>query len=330
MRKIYMLTMSLFVCMGAFSGNVNGTISDNLKWTFTDDGTLTISGTGEMEHADGNSGYAWGTDNHTLDRSLIKKVVVEEGVTSLGEYIFWDCPSLTEIKLPNSLTTLRKECFKHCTALKSITLPDNISMIDESAFEECNALETVTFPKSLKEVSTKAFYNCNLKKVDLSQTQVETIGMGAFAHNAQCEEVYLPKTLKTFEGEDEGAFSSCGVKKAVCSAVEPPKTISGVYDFISGEKKTDPVEWVDIFTGTDDDFVLEVPAGSEDKYRSANGWKNVASNITTGIRGVKAAQAKVGVYDITGKRYMNHADAQTVSTLQHGVYIINGKKVLVK
>ena len=330
MRKIYMLTMSLFVCMGAFSGNVNGTISDNLKWTFTDDGTLTISGTGEMEHADGNSGYAWGTDNHTLDRSLIKKVVVEEGVTSLGEYIFWDCPSLTEIKLPNSLTTRRKECFKHCTALKSITLPDNISMIDESAFEECNALETVTFPKSLKEVSTKAFYNCNLKKVDLSQTQVETIGMGAFAHNAQCEEVYLPKTLKTFEGEDEGAFSSCGVKKAVCSAVEPPKTISGVYDFISGEKKTDPVEWVDIFTGTDDDFVLEVPAGSEDKYRSANGWKNVASNITTGIRGVKAAQAKVGVYDITGKRYMNHADAQTVSTLQHGVYIINGKKVLVK
>ncbi|MFQ9997335.1 MAG: leucine-rich repeat domain-containing protein, partial [Hoylesella buccalis] len=267
MRKIYMLTMSLFVCMGAFAGNVNGTIGDNLKWTFTDDGTLTISGTGEMEHADGNSGYAWGTDNHTLDRSLIKKVVVEEGVTSLGEYIFWDCSSLTEVKLSNSLTTLRKECFKHCTALKSIILPDNISMIDESAFEECNALETVTFPKSLKEVSTKAFYNCNLKKVDLSQTQVETIGMGAFAHNVQCEEVYLPKTLKTFEGEDEGAFSSCGVKKAVCSAVEPPKTISGVYDFISGEKKTDPVEWVDIFTGFDENFVLEVPAGSEDKYK---------------------------------------------------------------
>ncbi len=173
MRKIYMLTMSLFVYMGVFAGNVNGTIGDNLKWTFTDDGTLTISGTGEMEHADGNSGYAWGTDNHTLDRSLIKKVVVEGGVTSLGEYIFWDCPSLTEVKLPNSLTELRKQCFKHCTALKSIILPENISMIEESAFEECSALETVTFPKSLKEVSTKAFYNCNLKKVDLSQTQVE-------------------------------------------------------------------------------------------------------------------------------------------------------------
>ncbi len=299
MRKIYMLTMSLFVYMGVFAGNVNGTIGDNLKWTFTDDGTLTISGTGEMEHADGNSGYAWGTDNHTLDRSLIKKVVVEGGVTSLGEYIFWDCPS-------------------------------NISMIEESAFEECSALETVTFPKSLKEVSTKAFYNCNLKKVDLSQTQVETIGMGAFAHNAQCEEVYLPKTLKTFEGEDEGAFSSCGVKKAVCSAVEPPKTISGVYDFITGEKKTDPVDWVNIFSGFDDDFVLEVPAGSEEKYRSANGWKNAANNIATGIRGVKASQGKVGVYDITGKRYMNHDDAQTVNTLQRGVYIINGKKVLVK
>ncbi len=77
MRKIYMLTMSLFICMGALAGN-DGAIGDNLKWAFAD-GTLTISGSGEMEHADGNSGYAWGTDNHTLDRSSIKKIVVEEG-----------------------------------------------------------------------------------------------------------------------------------------------------------------------------------------------------------------------------------------------------------
>ena len=330
MRKIYTLTMSLLVCIGALAGN-NGTIGDNLKWTFTNDGTLTISGTGEMQHADGNSVYAWGTDNHTLNRSLIKKVVVEEGITSLGEYIFWDCQSLTEVKLPNSLTALRKECFKHCSVLRSITFPAPISILGERAFEECMALGTVIFPKSLKEVSTKAFYNCNLKKVDLSQTQVETIGMGAFAHNVQCEEVYLPKTLKTFFGTDEGAFGDCNnIKKAVCLAVNPPQTLDGGEDFINGGIKMDPVDWVNIFTGFDDDFVLEVPAGSEEIYRNANGWKNVANNITTGIRGVKAAQAKVGVYDITGKRYMNHADAQTLNTLQRGIYIINGKKVLVK
>ena len=112
MRKIYMLTMSLFICMGALAGN-NGSIGENLHWSFAD-GTLTISGNGEMEHAEGNSGYAWGTDNHTLNRSLIKKVVVEEGVTTLGEYIFWDCQNLTEVSLPKSLTALRKECFKSC------------------------------------------------------------------------------------------------------------------------------------------------------------------------------------------------------------------------
>lgn len=324
-----MLTMSLFVCIGALAGN-NGSIGDNLKWTFTDDGTLIISGKGEMQHAEGNSVYAWGGENPQVKRNDIKKVVVQEGVTSLAEYICWDFANLQEVTLPKSLTKLGKECFKHCTALKSITLPDDITLIEESAFEECSALETVTFPKNLKEVSAKAFYSCKLKKVDLSQTQVETIGMGAFAHNDQCKEVYLPKTLKTFEGEDEGAFSSCGVKKAVCSAVEPPKTISGVYDFVADKKKTDPVTWVDIFTGFDDDFVLEVPAGSEEKYKSADGWKNVANKIATGIRSVKASQGKVGVYDITGKRYMNHTDAQTVNTLQRGIYIINGKKVLVK
>ncbi len=328
MRKIYMLTMSLFVCMGALAGN-NGTIGDNLRWSFAD-GTLTISGNGEMEHAEGNSGYAWGTDNQSLDRKSIKKIVVEEGVTTLGEYIFWDCESLTEVKLPKTLTTLRKQCFKSCTSLKSITLPNNISLIEESAFENCSALETVTFPKSLKEVHEHAFYSCNLKKVDLSQTQVETIGSAAFAQNAHCEEVYLPKTLKTLEGNDEGTFSSCGVKKAVCSAVEPPKTIIGGYDFVSGQKNTNPAEYVDIFEGSDEDFVLEVPAGSVERYKKADGWKNAASHITAGIRGVKAGQAKVGVYDISGKRYMSHADAQSINTLQHGVYIINGKKVLVK
>ena len=328
MRKIYMLTMSLFICMGALAGN-NGTIGENLNWAFAD-GTLTISGTGEMEHAEGNSGYAWGGEEPKLDRTLIKKVVVEEGVTSLGEYIFWDCQSLTEVKLPNSLTALRKQCFKSCTSLKSITLPNNISLIEESAFENCSALETVTFPKSLKEVHEHAFYSCNLKKVDLSQTQVETIGSAAFAQNAHCEEVYLPKTLKTLEGDDEGTFSSCGVKKAVCSAVVPPKTIIGGFNLITLEKNTNPAEYNDIFQGSADDFVLEVPAGSVKDYKNANGWKYAASHITTGIRGVKAAQAKVGVYDISGKRYMSHADAQAISTLQHGVYIINGKKVLVK
>lgn len=331
MRKIYMLTMSLFVCMGALADNVNGTIGDNLKWTFTNDGTLTISGTGEMQHADGNSVYAWGGENTQVNRNDIKKVVVQEGVTSLAEYICWDFANLQEVSLPKSLTKLGKECFKHCIALKSITLPDNITLIGESAFEECKALETVTFPKNLKEINAKAFYNCNLKKVDLSQTQVETIGMGAFAHNVQCEEVYLPKTLKTFFGTDEGAFGDCNkIKKAVCLAVNPPQTLDGGEDFINGGIKMDPVDWVNIFTGFDDDFVLEVPAGSEEKYRSANGWKNAANNIATGIRGVKASQGKVGVYDITGKRYMNHDDAQTVNTLQRGVYIINGKKVLVK
>lgn len=328
MRKIYMLTMSLFVCMGALAGN-NGSIGENLKWAFAD-GTLTISGKGEMEHAEGNSGYAWGTDNQSLDRNSIKKIVVEEGVTTLGEYIFWDCESLTEVKLPKTLTTLGKQCFKSCTSLKSITLPNNISLIEESAFENCSALETVTFPKSLKEVHEHAFYSCNLKKVDLSQTQVETIGSAAFAQNAHCEEVYLPKTLKTLEGDDEGTFSSCGVKKAVCSAVEPPKTIVGGYNLITLEKNTDPVTWINIFEGSDEDFVLEVPAGSVERYKKADGWKNAASHITAGIRGVKAGQAKVGVYDISGKRYMSHADAQAISTLQHGVYIINGKKVLVK
>ena len=330
MRKIYMLTKSLFVCIGALAGN-NGSIGDNLKWTFTDDGTLTISGKGEMQHAEGNSVYAWGGENTQVKRNDIKKVVVQEGVTSLAEYICWDFTNLQEVTLPKSLTKLGKECFKHCTALKSITLPDNIILIDESAFEECKALETVTFPKNLKDIRGKAFYLCNLKKVDLSQTQVETIGMGAFAHNVECEEVYLPKTLKTFFSNDEGAFSDCQkLKKAVCLAVNPPQTLDGSYDYVNECINMSPVNWVDIFTGFVDDFVLEVPAGSVEKYRSADGWKNAASHITTGIRSVKASQGKVGVYDITGKRYMNHADAQTVNTLQRGVYIINGKKVLVK
>ena len=76
----------------------------NLTWTLTADGTMTISGTGAMKE-DYNIYYSPAHDNKN-----IKKVVIEDGVTSIGEYAFSGC-SMTSITIPDSVKSIGDSAF---------------------------------------------------------------------------------------------------------------------------------------------------------------------------------------------------------------------------
>ncbi len=153
------------------SGNC-GANDDELTWTLTSNGTLTISGEGEMkDYADGE----W------EDRkSEIKKIVIESGVTEIGCSAFTDCTSLTDVVIPDSVTCIDNSAFLRCTNLNEISLPDSVIRLGSGVFEDCTNLKSVRLPQNLTSIPYRFFFGCSrLKSISLPDS-VTQIGEAAF------------------------------------------------------------------------------------------------------------------------------------------------------
>ena len=131
----------------------SGTCGENLTWTLTYNGVLTISGTGDMY----NYNYAYSTY-----AEIIKNVIVMYGVTSIGRSAFSRCSSLTSITIPNSVTSIKDDAFSDCTSLASITIPNSVTSIESRAFYGCYSLTSITIPNSVTSIGAFAFYGTGI------------------------------------------------------------------------------------------------------------------------------------------------------------------------
>lgn len=110
-------------------------------WTFNAaDGTLTVSGTGRMDEYDQNASAPW----QTIQNS-IKKVVIGNGITSVGDRAFYGCAALTAIQLPQSLKSIGSWSFGGCTRLKQVNIPDSVTQIGAYAFGYSEGTEPVPY-----------------------------------------------------------------------------------------------------------------------------------------------------------------------------------------
>lgn len=150
---------------GETDGESSGTCGDNLTWTLSADGTLTISGNGPMKDYD-SEGHG-----HRYDRpweklcDKIKAVVLENGVTSTGDYAFADCKNLVTISMADTVTSVSFGSFYNCPSLEEVTIPENVTIIGYCSFSGCINLKKVTIPKAVKVIDTAAFGVQNLKDV---------------------------------------------------------------------------------------------------------------------------------------------------------------------
>ena len=100
-----------------------GQYGDDVYWTFdSETGLLIISGSGEMTN------YSWGCLPF-YSNSSIKSVVIDNGITSIDDFVFCDCTGLTNIEIPNSVTSIGSDAFCGCTGLTNITFPDGVTYI---------------------------------------------------------------------------------------------------------------------------------------------------------------------------------------------------------
>lgn len=132
-----------------------GTCGDNVEWKLSDDlKTLTISGSGKMY--DLSAAQPW-----YYTRSSIENVVVEDGVTYIGDNAFYGLKKLTNIQIASSVKSTGTYSIKDTTSLTEITLPEGFEVIGSKTFEACSNLKTVYLPASLKVIDMKAFLSAS-------------------------------------------------------------------------------------------------------------------------------------------------------------------------
>ena len=167
------------------------------NWDFDEKtGVLTITGNGGPmpDYNDSYNKAPW--RSHFRDITAVKL----SGVTTIGNYAFWDCDGLTEFAIPDEVTAIGKDAFGHCGGLTSITIPDGVTSIGYQAFLWCDSLTSVTIPDSVTTIGGCAFQWCEgLTSVTIPNS-VTTIGGYAFAECTGLTSVTIPDSITTITG----------------------------------------------------------------------------------------------------------------------------------
>ena len=125
-------------------------------------------------------------------------------VTSINEYAFYSCSSLTSITIPNSVTSIGSNAFSFCTGLTSITIPNSVTSISSNAFRGCTGLTSVTIPNSVTSIGSSTFSGCwRLTSINIPSS-VTNIGSSAFSGCTGLTSVNIPNSVTSI-GND--AFS---------------------------------------------------------------------------------------------------------------------------
>lgn len=283
MKQLYLLLITLLVSLSAYAEK-SGICGDNLEWKLTDEGVLTITGTGEMQDWNDYSS-PW------YENESVKQVIIGDGVTTIGDWAFSYCRALTSITIPNSVTTIGDNAFESCSSLTSITIPNSVTTIEDYAFSYCRALTSVIISNSVTTIGERTFANC------YSLTSVT-----------------IPSSVTRIE---DGAFSDCGnVKQITSEAVTPPYCSRYAFDGVNRNE-----------------CKLFVPKNSIDAYKRAYVWWHffLIEGTTTGIKNnIYNKIDNVDVYTIDGVKRLSKANVNEINALPKGIYIINGKKIIIK
>ena len=194
------------------SGNC-GTEGDNVTWTLDDNGTLTISGSGKMKDFIADMAPWYNV------RENIQKIVIKDGVTSIGYGAFYDCKNATTVDIPNSVTSIHYGAFQY-SGLTRVTIPASVETLAWSAFDGCIKLQKVEFASGIKleKIETQTFWNCpELKEITIPNS-VTTIEISAFGWCANLKKVIFEKGSKLNQISDiDWVFYQCpGDLKIIC------------------------------------------------------------------------------------------------------------------
>ena len=222
----------------------SGKCGENVTWTMDSEGTVIISGTGAMQDFTRSVGENSTIGGNFAGQDNVRKIVIRDGVTSVGSYAFlsfsnleevsiagsvkkinegafWNCQSLKKVHMEEGMETIGEFAFQFCSQLTEVNIPNSVKTIDIAAFNQCTELSNVNIPASVTEIGSWAFYLTKWQMAKQAQDPLVIVN-GILIDGETCKgKVVIPDTVKKIS---ECAFNEC----SEMTGVTVPKSIDTI------------------------------------------------------------------------------------------------------
>jgi hypothetical protein len=271
--------------------------------------------------------------------TLLKHVNIPYNAELIGSRAFKKCVNLKTIDLPNSVTEIGEEAFCECTSLNKMVLPSNVKEIWERAFASCTQIESISMPSDVTIIADGLFTACEkLKHIDLHEGIV-SIGKAAFSSCYSLESIDVPSAITYISMT---CFGNCEKLQSItipsvvteidyytfkgCTALRKIYSLNPTPPIVNGDEDNS-------FNNAFEDYhyrnaTLYVPNGTSAIYWLHPFWERFYNVVELGASNVKGIVNEIEaksdyMYDLNGMRV-------TPGSAKKGIYIKNGKKVIIK
>lgn len=241
MMQIIICFLAFFaICQktsSTFAATNSGECGNGVKWHYSA-GTLTISGSGAMSNYSTNNVPGWSKYTNS-----IKKVIIKEGVTTIGTQTFANCKVLAQVQLPDTLRRVGSGTFYGCQRLKSVSFPEKVTEIPNGCFVNCGMLEEVSVPGA-KTIAQYAFQNTAIIRFTLGKNVKRFSSLAFFGTKIESYQVeqgngsYLSKDGVLFSKDGKRLIAFPSGKPQTTYTVPSTVTTIGNYAFFKNQYLT--------------------------------------------------------------------------------------------
>jgi len=156
--------------------------------------------------------------------SSLTSIVIPDSVTSIGNFVFQSCTGLTSVTIGNSVTSIGVYAFQGCSGLTSVTIPNSVTSISDYTFTSCSSLTSVTIPNSVRSIGAYAFDGCSSLTSIVIPSGVTSIGVHAFYDCSSLTSINIPSGVTSINAS---TFHNC----RSLTSIDIPSGVTSIYQY---------------------------------------------------------------------------------------------------